>query len=96
LPFSAVEREVSVDLDRYPILLIKVNSCDGLWALKVRPVDDIRDICLIVDTARTGVFECDIPKTTGWGGRKNFKIIIFAVGEGRKLEVEWIRLVSKD
>ena len=96
LPFSAVEREVSVDLDKYPILLIKVNSCDGLWALKVRPVDDIRDICLIVDTARTGVFECDIPKATGWRGRRNFKIIIFAVGEGRKLEVEWLRLMSKD
>jgi hypothetical protein len=56
----------------------------------------MRDICLIVDTARTGVFECDIQKATGWGGQKNFKIIIFAVGEGRKLEVEWIRLMSKD
>ncbi|MBC7329496.1 hypothetical protein H5T88_03970 [bacterium] len=95
MPYSAVEREVSVDLDEYPILLIKINFCDGLWALKVRPIDDMRDICLVSDTARTGVFACDIQKSTGWRGRRNFKVIIFAVGEGKNLEIEWLRLISK-
>lgn len=94
LPFSAVERTISIDLERFPILMIDVRGCDKLWALKVRPVDDMRDICLVADTSRTGIFKCDIPKTTGWKGRKSFKVIIFAVGEGGKVEVGWLRMVS--
>jgi len=93
LPFSAVERTISVDLDRFPILMIDVRACDKLWALKVRPLDDMRDICLIADTSQTGVFYCDIPKATGWKGEKSFKVIIFAVGEGGKVDVGWLRML---
>lgn len=94
LPFSAVERTISVDLDKFPILMIDVRGCDKLWALKVRPIDDMKDICLVADTSRKGIFRCDIPKATGWKGKKSFKVIIFAVGEGGKVEVGWLRMVS--
>lgn len=94
LPFAGVERTISVDLDKYPILMIDVKSCEGLWALKVRPVDDMRDICLIADTSRTGIFQCDIGKETGWKGKRSFKVIIFAVGEGKKVVINWLRMVT--
>ncbi|MGB9877245.1 MAG: GxGYxYP domain-containing protein [bacterium] len=96
LPFSAVEREISVDLDTYPILTISLKSCDGQWALKVRPVDDMKDVCLIEDTSQTGVLKCDVRKATGWKGKKHFKVIIFAVGSGKKVEVEWLRMMALD
>ncbi|MBC7327856.1 hypothetical protein H5T87_07045 [bacterium] len=94
LPYAAVETTVSLDLDRYPILGIQVKNCNKLWALKVRPIDDIRDICLILDTSQTGIFFCDVEKATGWRGKKDFKVIIFAVGEGCQLEVGWLRMFA--
>ncbi len=94
LPFSAVERTISVDLDRYPILMIDVKASQGLWALKVRPVDDMRDICLIPDTSRTGVFQCNIERATGWRGKREFKVIIFVVGEGKSMDISWLRMLS--
>jgi len=95
LPYAAVERDISVDLDEYPILMLDVRNCEGLWALKLRPVDDMRDICLIADTSRTGVFQCDVVKATGWKGKRSFKVIIFAIGEGREVDIGWLRMLSE-
>jgi hypothetical protein len=65
-----------VDLDKFPVLSIKVDgnkTADFEWAITVE--DDTSSFRLD-DSSRTGIFTYDIRAVTGWKGKKHLKIRI--------------------
>lgn len=79
---GSVKRTVTVDLDKDPIIAVKVPKTSGQWAMKVRDVDPDFDwdVTLQNDTSDTGTFTYDLRAVTGWSGTKTFDIKIWAIG----------------
>ncbi|MBD8078387.1 hypothetical protein [Cellulosimicrobium arenosum] len=75
---GAVERTVTVDLDRDPLLTVDVPQTSAKWALKVS--DGGKDVDVQWDTDRTGVLTYDLAGLTGWSGEKTFTVKLFHVG----------------
>lgn len=78
--FGSLSRQVTVDLDRIPSLLIEVPSTAGAWAVKVSDGGGPA-IALTPDTSQTGAFLLDVPAKTGWHGTKTFILRLFAIGD---------------
>lgn len=82
---------VSLNMDTAHNLLITVPELEpgAQWALKVNDGAPI-DITLVNDTSRTGVIDVPLKEITGWTGIKNFDLKVFAIGEGKSVQVEKI------
>jgi len=91
--YGSIDREVTVDLDRTPLLFLEVPSGTGKWALKVSD-GKADDVTLIGDTADRGQFIADIAQVTGWRGKRTFTIKFFGVGRGQAVTLAHLRLAS--
>lgn len=87
--YGSITRQVSVNLDQTPTLLLRVPGGDAGWALKVNAGSEPVDTVLVADTGQRGLFAIDVRAATGWSGAKSFKVVLFAVGgKGKTLLVE--------
>lgn len=75
-------RSVQVDVDKNPLLSVRVGADSGMWALKVNRGLSGDDITLQPDTTQSGIFTYDLAGVTGWTGTVNFYIKLFQVGKG--------------
>jgi len=89
--WGSVRRKFEVDLERAPLLVISVPEVEEQWALKVNDGTLPSDIPLVKDTQKRGIFVVDLKGATGWRGRKEFWLIIFAVGRGKSVKVDWLK-----
>jgi hypothetical protein len=93
-PYASVELRIAADFNRDPVLSIEVSKAEGPWALKANDGTMTDDRYLLRDNGATGVFSsrlCDaLPE---WHGRKSFRIILFAIGAGRSVWVDRLRLL---
>jgi hypothetical protein len=96
--FGVREREVCIDIDRYPILSLKVDQASALWAIFA---DDGRHfpelgLRLQQENWRTGVYHYDL-RRTGWRGVKQFRLryVISICAPGRISEMDWLVIDSK-
>ncbi|TQL57527.1 hypothetical protein FB461_2268, partial [Rarobacter faecitabidus] len=74
----------SLNLDRTPMLTVKVDSrTGGQWALKVSDQSSgASDKTIQADTEATGTFSYNLKDLTGWTGTKTVYLKIFQVGKG--------------
>ncbi|MBN1898083.1 MAG: hypothetical protein JW827_04850 [Spirochaetes bacterium] len=80
----------NVDLDKYPVLSIKVGGDAGEdfeWALYVE--EDDNTSFLLDYSSKTGIFNYNIKEITGWSGKKKFKVRI-KKGKG-DLYLYWVK-----
>ena len=91
-PYAAAELKLSLNMDRDPWLEINVAKTTGLWGLKVRLKGERKDIVLIGDTSATGVQRVNLAQVTGWKGRRDFRIIIFAIQPGKTVYPTYLRI----
>lgn len=93
--WAALTRRVTVDLDQYPSMQIRVPQAGAgtAWALKVNDGQPV-DTFVQSDSVATGVFTYDIAELTGWEGVKTFDIRIFIVGQGAPAAFDEIRMQS--
>ncbi|MGO2598958.1 LPXTG cell wall anchor domain-containing protein [Microbacterium gubbeenense] len=78
---GAIEREVTVDVDKTPFLSVRVPETSDEWTVKVRTADG-SDIGLQDDTSRTGLTTIDLAEVTGWSGEQTFYVKLFHIGAG--------------
>ncbi|SFG54135.1 hypothetical protein SAMN05421678_106287 [Actinopolymorpha cephalotaxi] len=76
--YGFVNRTFAVDLDRFPILKVKVDSVGKYWAIKVN--NGGTDIIVQNNTTQLGVFTFDLPKITGLRGVQSLSIRLFVNG----------------
>lgn len=87
---SVISDAVYADLNATPYLRVKVDNVTDLWALKVN--DGGADIDVQQEIGQTGVFTYDLRQFTGWSGKKEFSIRIYAVGHDSEIELDWLHL----
>jgi hypothetical protein len=92
LPYSAVEKRVTLDVDRYPTLLVDVPSGAAACAVKVRPADRMEDVILVPDTRQHGILTGNLA-ATGWHGVRTFYVIVFVAGAGDAVDLDRLRFV---
>ncbi|MHA4816127.1 hypothetical protein ACXZ65_17420 [Streptomyces aculeolatus] len=78
-----ISREITVDLDKTPLITLTVAESDGQWALKVNDGSSGTDVELQQDTDATGSFTYGIASASGWRGSKTFQLKLFTVGSGK-------------
>jgi hypothetical protein len=91
LPYSAVEKRVTLDVDRYPTLLLDVLGGEAACAVKVHPSDTIADVVIVPDTRQHGTLSGSLA-ATGWHGTQTFYVVVFTAGTGA-VELSRLRFV---
>jgi len=80
---SLISREVTVDLDKAPVLLADMTGLDGGYTLFVS--DEYTDpIRVISDTTHKGDYKCNLKKMTDWQGIHKFKFLLYSFGTDKK------------
>lgn len=77
--WGAVGRDVVLDVDADPVLLVSVAATTGKWALKIAP-DGQPDIVVQTDTVATGTFAYDLKALNVHSGKVTVKL--FASNNG--------------
>ena len=91
-----MERDVEIDLGKYPCLSVHVEHNSGLWALKVRP-----DAYLQLHTARSGRFYYDVREHLAVLGPREggtpdtIKLRIEVANEGASVVVHSVSFLSE-
>ncbi|QOR71020.1 hypothetical protein IM660_01510 [Ruania alkalisoli] len=91
VPWPAMAREVTVDMDVTPVLRVALPSVSGQWALKLNDGADV-DIEVQPGSSAGGVHSFDLSSITGWGGEQTFTIKFFAVGGDAQIQMDSLRL----
>lgn len=89
--YGYVRRTVTLDVDTFSKLSIKVPSVSAgaMWSLKVN--DGTGDKVFQADTSSTGEFVYDLKAATGWSGVKNFDIVSYVIGgSGKSYDIDYI------
>ena len=89
--------ELEVDLDQTPMLQVTIPQCKSAWSIKVAPLEATsaaEDIVLLTENSNTGVFHVDMAEATGWGGRKRFKLRLYAYGFGQSITFERLEIAG--
>jgi hypothetical protein len=89
--------EIEVDLDQTPMLNVVVPECLSAWSIKVAPLEAEsarEDIELMTENSNSGVFSVNIAEVTGWGGRKRFKLRLYAYGFGKSITFEKLEIAG--
>ena len=83
--YGFVEKEVTYDVDKYPILTITVDEVYGnaQWALKVNRTGT--DIQLQGDTSNVGEISYNLKEITGWSGTQTFKMRLYIMDKDIKV-----------
>ncbi len=76
-------QKVTVNLDKSPLLSVRVVAGSGQWALKVNRTLGGNDITLQPDSTESGVLSYDLAGVTGWTGSTDFYIKLFQIGKGK-------------
>lgn len=92
-PYGSITREATVDLNQSPTLAISIIGGTGGWAVKVRAEGEADIPLLASEGPQTGVFTADIPSITGWKGTRTFKLVLFAVGQGKSVDINEVRFL---
>jgi hypothetical protein len=96
-PYSDASVPVTVDLDRTPLLSVRVSSVSRLWCVKVNSGRDKTDTYIFSPRADTGGFVADIGKLTGWTGTKTFNVILQSVTDpGGTVVLDDLRFLARD
>lgn len=77
--YGYVTRTVTVDLDKYPILKVKVDSVGQYWAVKVNTGQAV-DTIVQNNSTELGIFSYDLQQITGWTGVQRLSIRLFVNG----------------
>ncbi|WP_148058914.1 hypothetical protein [Bogoriella caseilytica] len=91
VPWPAMAREITVDVDVTPVLRVALPSVSGQWALKLNDGGAV-DIDVQPGSSAGGVHSFDIAALTGWSGEQTFSIKLFAVGGDASIAVESVRV----
>ncbi|UFU03224.1 hypothetical protein LQF12_01015 [Ruania suaedae] len=91
VPWPAMAREVTVDMDLTPVLRVALPSVSGQWALKLNDGADV-DIEVQPGSSAGGVHSFDLASITGWSGEQTFTIKMFAVGGDAQIQMDSLRL----
>ena len=78
---GAIERTVTVDLDKTPYVLVQTPPGSPSFDIKVNDRDHPVDIAL-KPTERLGAVAADVSAATGWHGVKTFHLLLYALGKG--------------
>ena len=98
--WGGMEREVCLDVTKFPFLNIRVSNVEEKWALKVD--DDILvsmgepGIRVGGNNSESGTFTYDLRKIRGiseWNIHP-FKIQILSIGKNKSVDVDWIKITS--
>lgn len=86
-----------VDLEKTPVLEIKVNKVDMNSAFKVgvAPLDWSDMFVVVQRSSADGVQKGDIKAATGWSGVKDFNIVLVVEGQGKASWFDNIRITAK-
>ena len=91
--YASVARSVTVDFDRGPLIEINVAHVEGTWAMKVNDGTLPVDISLQPDSGTTGHHTYDLSSACpNWTGTKQVQLYLFAIGQGKSLTVDNLRL----
>jgi hypothetical protein len=90
--FAAMRKWVDVDFDRGPLVEINVPQVEGAWAMKVNDGTLPVDILVQPDGGQTGRFTYDLATMTGWKGKKRVELIVFAIGTGKSVFVDEVKV----
>lgn len=93
-PYGAMDRKLTVDLQRAPLLEIEVTACTAQWALKVNEGTPV-DAFVQTETSSTGTFRYDL-RSALQRPRGSVILRIFTVGEGSTTLVRSLRLLDAD
>ena len=101
--WGGMEREVCLNLVKFPYLSIKISNVEEEWALKV---DDDITVSMgepgirmggYLNNSESGTFTYDLRKISGiskWNIR-SFKIQILSIGKNKSVDVDWIKITSE-
>ncbi len=95
-PWGDIQVQVTVDMDRYPLVRVTVPSAVGAWSLKVNPGSWPNDLEVIggSGTTATGTFIADVARMTGWHGQQTFWLKFWAVGNGQPVTLTSLAFLS--
>lgn len=87
----------NLDLDKYPLVKIKVRKVSKSGDFKVLAVskDWGRSYVIIDRGAGKGEHKGDIKEVTGWTGKKTFNLVIVIEGKNKKVVLDNIMVTSK-
>jgi hypothetical protein len=85
-----------VDLDKTPVLEVKVNKVDSGSAFKVAvaPLDWSNLYVVVPRSSADGIQKGDIKAATGWTGLKDFNVVLIVEGPGKAAWFDNIRVTS--
>jgi hypothetical protein len=86
-----------VDLEKTPILEVKINKVDSNSAFKigVAPLDWSDTYVVVQRSSADGIHKGDIKAATGWTGKKDFNIVLIIEGAGKATWFDNIRITAK-
>ncbi|HLL78382.1 MAG TPA: hypothetical protein VKT25_02715, partial [Ktedonobacteraceae bacterium] len=93
-PFGTASTGVTVDLDRTPLLLVRVAATTGLWVIKVNLGGQAVDTNVQIETRKPGTYCYDLRRITGWHGRKSFRLMLFGMGRGTSTTFADLRFIG--
>lgn len=85
--YGCLSATVTVNLGETPLLHVHVPKSDAVWLLRVREEGAESAVTLQEHTRQCGSFLYDVRAATGWGGRKQFSLRLFAVDQGKPVTV---------
>jgi hypothetical protein len=90
-PMGYVSRDLNLDLDRSPILVVEVARVRGLWGLDVGADGPY----VQPGIERSGLFFYDLRKSPGWSGQHSFQLRFFAMGEGAEVTLSRVQFLAE-
>ncbi|MBV9463612.1 MAG: hypothetical protein JO317_05230 [Verrucomicrobiae bacterium] len=83
-----------VDLDKTPILEVKVNKVDKDAAYKVgvAPLDWSELFVVVPRSSADGVSSGNIKTATGWSGKKSFNVVLIVEGKSKAVWFDDIKI----
>ncbi len=89
-----VGKNFTVDLDKTPLLVLKVASLTKSGEAKViRPKPYAKK--KLLDMKKPGVYKVDIPKACGWKGKVKLHLALYTIGDGSKITYEYVKFTDK-
>ncbi|MFH1904865.1 MAG: hypothetical protein ABIK53_05030, partial [bacterium] len=86
---------ISLDLDKYPWLTIslKHNTKEKYgWSLAL---DNKIPLSVKQYTNKSGVITYNLREKTNWKGKRSFFLSLYVVGEGKYVDINWIKLANR-
>lgn len=84
----------SVDIDKTPILVIKIISLSAKGQVKLIRIKPFSKKSVLIAT-KPGIYTYNIKKNTKWTGKHKIQVYLYALGKNAKISYGYVKFTDK-